>query len=515
MGLIAVYSENFESYAIGHSLLTEGWVHYPFGGDVASFLVKTGKYGECKVTAGAWGGGFLYEGTGSTSWTDYIVEFDVPSYVDRIIFGFRLKGTIADEGYYLQCRPGVANESIVKKAKLDYPTGDANLDVQTAPSPVTKIKIELEGQNIKIYYNNSAIPTHDFNNALYSAGTIGLGCLTSGWVVNNIVVGNIMTEISNVAVSGVLTTSASISWDTDLPADSLVEYGVTPSYGSFSLLQPTLVLSHSVLLSSLTPGCTYFYRVISTNTYGTAVSIGYYFSTPTAPLQENKYIKLLKALLPLGKAWSRTGGAMPDLLNGISQELNRVDLRAASLFNERDSRYADSLLPEHEADLNILAVSGATNEARRIAIRSILTAVGGADPQYFIDLAANMGYTITVEQFRPAWCGVVTAGESCGRQDVIFVWRVNLVYDFNYIDPAGADLLARLQALKPAHTELIFRIVGVDFSNAFSTLDFNAVPIKTGGDFNNRDFLLADFFVNHAGDFERIDFDKDDFKLYR
>ena len=226
------------------------------------------------------------------------------------------------------------------------------------------------------------------------------------------------------------------------------------------------------------------------------------------------YFKLLKSLLPLGKAWNGVEGSLSKLLSGVSQELCRIDDRVFSLFTERDSRYSSFLLPEHEADLSIIPVTGATDAERRIAIRSILTAVGGADPQYFIDLASNMGYTITIDQFRPAWCGVFRAGDPCGNQEVIFTWRVNLIYSFDYSDPTAADLKARIEELKPAHTNLIFRIVGVDYSNAFSTLDFNALPVTLKGDYSGLDFNSSDFAATSAGDYERIDYNRNDFKLY-
>lgn len=69
--------------------------------------------------------------------------------------------------------------------------------------------------------------------------------------------------ISNIASSNVTTTSATITWTTNEPADSQVEYGNTTSYGSFSSLSSTRVTSHSVTLTGLSPATTYNYRVIS------------------------------------------------------------------------------------------------------------------------------------------------------------------------------------------------------------------------------------------------------------
>lgn len=508
MALTTVYTENFESYLVGDDLTTKGWTWHQWSADTATFTVAVGKYGKCAVTSGIRAGGFTLD---SLSYLiDFTITFDVISYGSGdIFFGFRHAGGF---GYWLDCTPGAAFGSILRRGNTNDPYTAYNLGSAHSPAVVTQIKIVVEGNSIKVYYNGSASTTHDITDDTYSAGTIAIGSTSPNWEVDNIVVEIPPTNISNVGYENVTSDSATITWDTDLAADSQVEYGLTPAYGNLSILQPALVTSHSVILSGLSPGNTYYYRVLSINITGTTISGNYTFQTL---LVKNKYLRLLLSLLPLGKAWSRTDGAMPDLLNGMSQELSRVDDRITSLPDERDSCTTSDLLTEHEADLDIIPATGATDAERRITVRSILTAVGGADPQYFIDLAANMSYTITIDEFRPAWCGVVTAGEPCGDQEVIFVWRVNLVYSLDYIDPTGADLQARLEELKPAHTELIFRIVGVDYSNAFSILDFNATPITAGGDFNNRDFDFADFFVNHAGDFERIDFDKGDFKLYK
>ena len=75
-------------------------------------------------------------------------------------------------------------------------------------------------------------------------------------------------------------TSAKITWTTNVPADSQVEYGRTNDYGSNSLLDTTLVTRHSVNLTGLNRGTTYHYRVYSRNGAGIrAVSADFIFKT--------------------------------------------------------------------------------------------------------------------------------------------------------------------------------------------------------------------------------------------
>jgi hypothetical protein len=72
--------------------------------------------------------------------------------------------------------------------------------------------------------------------------------------------------LSNITRS-VTTTSATIQWTTNMPADSIVEYGFDLSYGS-TVSDATLVTAHKVVLSGLAPGRIYHYRVHSTNASG-------------------------------------------------------------------------------------------------------------------------------------------------------------------------------------------------------------------------------------------------------
>ena len=75
-------------------------------------------------------------------------------------------------------------------------------------------------------------------------------------------------QITAIAVSDITATSATITWMTDKLADSQVDYGSTSSYGSTTMLDPTLVTIHIVTLIGLRNGTTYHYRVKSRDTSG-------------------------------------------------------------------------------------------------------------------------------------------------------------------------------------------------------------------------------------------------------
>lgn len=85
--------------------------------------------------------------------------------------------------------------------------------------------------------------------------------------------------ISGVNVSSITTTSAVINWTTDEGSNSVVEYGLTTSYGS-TTSNSTMVTSHSITLTSLTANTIYHYRVKSTDAAGnTATDVDHSFQT--------------------------------------------------------------------------------------------------------------------------------------------------------------------------------------------------------------------------------------------
>jgi len=76
-------------------------------------------------------------------------------------------------------------------------------------------------------------------------------------------------NISGITVTSIATTGATVSWTTDVPATTQVEYGTTTAYGSSTTLNASLVTSHSQALTGLAVSTLYHYRVHSKNSGGT------------------------------------------------------------------------------------------------------------------------------------------------------------------------------------------------------------------------------------------------------
>jgi hypothetical protein len=80
--------------------------------------------------------------------------------------------------------------------------------------------------------------------------------------------------ITAVTSSNVGATTATITWTTDEPATSQVEYGLTTDYGQTSPLDASLVTSHNVLLTGLAPETMYHFRALSADAANNSASSG-------------------------------------------------------------------------------------------------------------------------------------------------------------------------------------------------------------------------------------------------
>ena len=74
--------------------------------------------------------------------------------------------------------------------------------------------------------------------------------------------------ITSVSFSAVTTSGATITWTTNEPATSRVEYGTSTAYGSSSATDATFKTSHTRTLSGLTASTTYHYRTRSADAAG-------------------------------------------------------------------------------------------------------------------------------------------------------------------------------------------------------------------------------------------------------
>ncbi len=105
--------------------------------------------------------------------------------------------------------------------------------------------------------------------------SLGVFAVVNGWQQNAYALrltsgtgGSSGPTISGITVSGITTIAANISWTTDVPATTQVEYGLTTAYGILTTLNSTLATSHSQALTGLAVGTLFHYRVHSKNSAG-------------------------------------------------------------------------------------------------------------------------------------------------------------------------------------------------------------------------------------------------------
>jgi len=93
---------------------------------------------------------------------------------------------------------------------------------------------------------------------------------------------NTAPVISNVAASDITADSATITWTTDEPADSRVDYGTAQTYGSMAT-DTNLVTNHSVSLTGLSAATDYHFFVTSADGSNNSASSGdLHFTTAAA-----------------------------------------------------------------------------------------------------------------------------------------------------------------------------------------------------------------------------------------
>lgn len=187
-----------------------------------------------------------------------------------------------------------------------------------------------------------------------------------------------------------------------------------------------------------------------------------------------EYGQLLKNLLPSGAAFVREPGTnLEQLLLGLAVEFSRVEARADQLAVEVNPLNSVELLPDWERAAGLPdKCSGqleTTLQGRRNAVIAKLASTGGQSVQYFIEVAAALGYTITITEFRPFQVGRSRVGEALTNGPWQFAWQINApgvtVVSFRVglsavgeaLRTWGNDTLeCKIRQIAPAHTIPIF-----------------------------------------------------------
>lgn len=165
--------------------------------------------------------------------------------------------------------------------------------------------------------------------------------------------------------------------------------------------------------------------------------------------------------LPTGLAWPRSEDSEWALLfEALASEFADIDALSELLIFELSPATATALFDEWERELGLpdaCVTAVQTVEERRAAMIERFVFIGRQDAQLFIDVAARLGFTITITEFTPTSPGpagnlavVKPTGEtfhvSPDGDEWNYVWRVNAppttISPRTYISSYGGDYTA-------------------------------------------------------------------------
>ena len=129
------------------------------------------------------------------------------------------------------------------------------------------------------------------------------------------------------------------------------------------------------------------------------------------------YCSAFVSLLPQGPAWPREpGSTLERACCGLARYWGDVDRRAADLLErESDPRKTIELLPDWERNWGLpdpCYQSPQSIAERQLALIMRMTMQGGQSREFFIAIAAQIGYTITITEYRTFVCGIDRVGDA-------------------------------------------------------------------------------------------------------
>jgi hypothetical protein len=272
--------------------------------------------------------------------------------------------------------------------------------------------------------------------------------------------------ISNVTPSDLTASSVLISWTTNLPATSQVDYGLDGTYGSYSTLDNTLVTNHSVTLTNLTSNTGYHYQVESTtpsggddvsddNTFLTAIN------PPTLPSQPTITETTIKSADKTPPGISLDTAIVPK----VTKTIPTIQGTAADNDGVVKIEYST------DDGVNWLPVNSAPNLGTK-SVNFSFTPVNLADGTYYIEARA-----------------FDTSGNSATTATIRLV--------ISRVPPqiGGSIITVGPQVLQPNSNGLIEALVGVDQKITVHSIGgpttVDILSQRLGNDTNNSNFELT------------------------
>ncbi len=238
-------------------------------------------------------------------------------------------------------------------------------------------------------------------------------------------------QIAEESVSTLGDTAAVVSWMTDRPATSRVEYGPTPYYGKTTPEFPALVVSHDVPLWNLSAETTYHYRVVSKDAFGnlTAGTDHTFVTMPLATMLSGVASSdVLEASFDV--SWTTSRPCNASVQYGQTQNYGHETTPTAE-FSTEHRVTVDGLLPGTVYHFRAVSLDDLGRTVR--SADSIVTTQGGQLAMYDLAIGdtSSVGATITWTTSSPASSWVMYGTEEycdhqCGTDELVAQHSVTL-----------------------------------------------------------------------------------------
>ena len=234
-------------------------------GDYLWIQASTDKFTWFPVQFQLPGSATLWDGFSGTfgSWTT--IEADLEAYDGRpsVYVRFWLVTNNADvaDGYYIDDVKITATSTVYGGTEYTYKHGTsmATPHVAGLAALILAHNPALTHLEVKALIESRVDLKAALNGRVATAGRVNAAAALTA------------PQISNVQVTAITETTALVTWTTDLPSDSVVQYDTgNESWGDYGKTESdaALVNSHSVVISGLTQATDYYFRVGSTDAYG-------------------------------------------------------------------------------------------------------------------------------------------------------------------------------------------------------------------------------------------------------
>ncbi len=168
------------------------------------------------------------------------------------------------------------------------------------------------------------------------------------------------------------------------------------------------------------------------------------------------YLAAMMSLGHRGRAWPiEPGTVRAAVMTGLAQSYVRSGARAVNLIVDASPATTNELLPEWEKSLGLPDPCTPLNPStaqRKAAVLAKFIAFGGQSADYYIAVAAALGYTITITELPTPYHWRINAPTL-----TVSYFELNSGVCGDYFWTAGnAEFECRIRQIMPAHTVLTF-----------------------------------------------------------